>query len=54
MITHRNIINSIYMITIKENDKPKLKNCKMKCDVPLDEKLDKYDLTNFLIVINQP
>ena len=33
------------MITIKENDKPKLKNCKMKCDLPLDEKLDKYDLT---------
>ena len=35
------------MITIKENDKPKLKNCKMKCDIPLDEKLDKYDLTKF-------
>ena len=35
------------MITIKENDKPKLKNCKLKCDVPLDEKLDKYDLTKF-------
>ena len=36
------------MITIKENEKPKLKVCKMKCDVPLDEKLNKYDLTKFL------
>lgn len=35
------------MITIKENEKPNLKACKMKCDVPLDEKLDKYDLTKF-------
>jgi hypothetical protein len=36
------------MITIKENDKPNLKKCQMKCDVPLDSKLDKYDLTKFL------
>ena len=36
------------MITIKENDKPNLKKCVMRCDVPLDEKLDKYDLTKFL------
>ena len=34
------------MITIKENEK--LKKCQMKCDVPLDEKLNKYDLTRFL------
>ncbi len=36
------------MITIKENDKPNLKKCQMRCDVPLDTKLDKYDLTKFL------
>jgi len=35
------------MITIQQNDKPKLKNCKMNCDVPLDEKLNKYELTKF-------
>ena len=36
------------MITIKENAKPNLKKCVMRCDVPLDPKLDKYDLTQFL------
>ena len=36
------------MITIKENEKPNLKKCQMKCDVPLDEKLNKYELTKYL------
>ena len=36
------------MITIKENDKPKIRQCKMLCDVPLDEKLNKYELTKYL------
>jgi hypothetical protein len=36
------------MITIKENDKPKLKVCQMLCDHKLHEKLDNYDLTQFL------
>tara|TARA_R100000700_G_C3138129_1_gene120834 strand:- start:127 stop:843 length:717 start_codon:yes stop_codon:yes gene_type:complete len=35
-------------IHIKENPKPKLKKCEMICDVPLDEKLNKYDVTSFL------
>jgi hypothetical protein len=36
------------MISLKENDKPKLKVCEMLCDVNLHDKLDKYDLTKFL------
>ena len=36
------------MISIKENDKPKLKVCEMICDVKLHAKLDKYELTQFL------
>ena len=35
-------------ISIKENDKPKLKVCEMLCDTKLHSKLDKYDLTSFL------
>jgi hypothetical protein len=30
------------------NEKPKLKKIKMKCDVKIDEKLDKYELFRFL------
>lgn len=36
------------MIKIKENDKPKLPHCSMKCDTELAEKLNKYELTSFL------
>lgn len=36
------------MIKIKENDKPNLPVCSMKCDKPLAAKLDKYDLTSFM------
>ena len=36
------------MIKIKENDKPKLPHCVMKCDTMLAEKLNKYELTSFL------
>jgi AAA15 family ATPase/GTPase len=36
------------MIKIKENDKPKLPHCVMKCDTMLSEKLNKYELTSFL------
>lgn len=36
------------MIHIKENDKPRLPKCEMKCDAELDSKLNKYDLTSFL------
>jgi hypothetical protein len=36
------------MISLKENDKPRLKVCEMLCDVKLHDKLDKYDLTKFL------
>jgi hypothetical protein len=35
-------------IRIIENEKPKLAECKMLCDVKLDEKLDNYELTSFL------
>ena len=35
-------------ISIKENDKPKLRHCPMVCDTKLHSKLDKYDLTSFL------
>ena len=48
------------MISIKENDKPKLRKCKMMCDTPLDPKLDAFDLTRFLnchqfsIIIGKP
>ena len=36
------------MIKIKENEKPKLPHCVMKCDTMLAEKLNKYELTSFL------
>ena len=36
------------MLRLKENDKPKLPKCEMKCDGQLHEKLNKYDLTSFL------
>jgi hypothetical protein len=36
------------MITIKENEKPKLKTCEMLCDKKLHPKLDAYDVTKFL------
>lgn len=36
------------MISIKENDAPKLAICKMLCDTKLHPKLDNYDLTSFL------
>ena len=36
------------MISIKENDKPKLKVREMLCDRKLHPKLDNYDLTRFL------
>jgi len=36
------------MITIKENSKPNLPVCKMRCDHKLADKLDKYELTSFL------
>lgn len=35
-------------ITIKKNDKPKLKICEMVCDREIHPKLNKYDLTKFL------
>lgn len=35
-------------LSIKENEAPKLKKCKMNCDTELAEHLDKYDLTKFL------
>jgi KaiC/GvpD/RAD55 family RecA-like ATPase len=35
-------------ISIKENAMPKLKHCKMICDVKLHPKLDNYELTSFL------
>lgn len=36
------------MISIKENDAPKLKKCVMLCDAKLHPKLDNYELTSFL------
>jgi len=36
------------MISIKENEKPKLKTCTMLCDKKIHPKLDAYDLTSFL------
>ena len=36
------------MISLKENDKPRLKVCEMLCDINLHDKLEKYDLTKFL------
>ena len=36
------------MISIKENDAPKLAICKMLCDTKLHPKLDNYELTSFL------
>jgi GTPase SAR1 family protein len=36
------------MLTIKKNDKPKLKKCEMLCDGGIDEKLNKYELTKHL------
>ena len=33
---------------IIHNEKPKLKKIKMKCDIPIHEKLDKYELFRFL------
>lgn len=35
-------------ITIIENEKPKLPQCKMLCDKGLHDKLEKYELTKFL------
>ena len=35
-------------IRIQENDKPKLKICKMNCDNKLHEKLDNYELSKFM------
>ena len=35
-------------IAIKHNKKPKMPICEMSCDVPLHEKLDKYEMTKFL------
>lgn len=35
-------------ITIIENEKPKLPQCKMLCDQGLHDKLEKYELTKFL------
>ena len=35
-------------ISIIENDKPNLPQCKMLCDTGLHNKLDKYELTKFL------
>ena len=35
-------------ISIKENEAPKLKVCKMLCDTKLHPKLDNYELTSFL------
>lgn len=36
------------MITIKENEVPKVRKCKMLCDTQLHEKLEKYELTKYL------
>lgn len=36
------------MITIKKNEKPKLKKCVMRCDNKLHDKLDKYEITKFM------
>ena len=36
------------MISIKKNNKPKLKVCEMMCDVKLHAKLEHYELTKFL------
>jgi hypothetical protein len=38
------------MLSIKENAKPVLKPCKMKCDTILHKKLEKFELTKFLNV----
>ena len=35
-------------ISIKENDKPKLRHCPMTCDTNLHSKLDKFEITKFL------
>lgn len=35
-------------ISIKENKKPNMPICEMNCDVPLHEKLEKYEMTRFL------
>jgi hypothetical protein len=35
-------------ITIIENEKPKMPQCKMLCDQGLNEKLERYELTKFL------
>jgi hypothetical protein len=35
-------------IQIKINEAPRLKKCIMVCDDPLDEKLNKYEITKFL------
>jgi hypothetical protein len=35
-------------IIVKNNEKPKMPVCKMNCDIPLHEKLDKYDMTKYL------
>ena len=36
------------MLTIKENEVPKIRKCKMLCDTKLDEKLENYELTKYL------
>ena len=36
------------LLTLKVNEKPNLKITAMECDNPLDEKLNKYELTKFL------
>ena len=41
------------MISIKKNLAPILPQCKFLCDGKLAKKLDEYELTNFLIVIQQ-
>lgn len=38
----------MFKITLIENDKPKLPQCKMMCDQGLHDKLEKYELTKFL------
>jgi len=36
------------MLTLKTNAKPDLPICRMKCDEPLDKKLNDYELTKFM------
>jgi len=48
MINKNNTNERYASLRVKQNDKPNLPKCEMKCDTILSEKLNKYDLTSFL------